>query len=328
MKKNLLFLMILLLPITAKAASMEIQCTSNSITVGESVKCSIVGKHAKVGGAAAKVVSVSNGSITAATPSTCPFGEVKNEEFSCVNEETANSVTFASYTIKSSKEGTMTLTLSEVELVGINGTDYVTYEFPSVSKNITVKAKATQPPSTKPTTRPTMPNSPSPQQPEPQTQATEPQSVQPTTDAPSTEPVTETPVTEPWTDETTTTAVKPSPKTDGTGELKSLTVDGAQLTFNPSNYTYNFTVKSNVKELKVSYVKGNDDQTVVVSNTTLKDGLNKIYVEVTEGDIKKTYTLNATREAGMSTTKLVKIVVSIAGLVGLSYALLKVLKRQ
>ena len=322
MKKNLLFLMILLLPISAKAASMEIKCSSTNITVGDSVRCTVTAKATQVGGAEG-FVDITNGTVASTEKKVCEIGDpydldlpTNKMKLSCANVLVNNTADIAVYTLKSSATGKMTFGISSAKVVDES---FNTVSVTSPSVTITVNPKATQPPSTKPTTRPT-----SPAQEQPQTQA--PVTEAPQTQAPNTEPVTEEPATE---EITTTDYVRPtSPKTDVTSELKSLKVKGVELQFNPSNYTYNFTVKNNVQNLDISYEKGNDDQVVVVSNTTLKNGLNKIYVEVTEGDSKTTYTLNATREAGMSTTKLIKIVASSGGLVGLSYALLKILKRR
>ena len=139
-KKIILLFLVTLFPITAKAASLEIQCTSSTITVGDSVKCTIVGKDTKVGGAGVETISVSNGSIASTQTLTCPFGSVSETTFDCVNEEAPNSVSFVAYTLKSSSVGTMTITLSDCSLVGA---DYKTYHYDTVSKSITVKAKPT-----------------------------------------------------------------------------------------------------------------------------------------------------------------------------------------
>lgn len=318
MRKYIIFTLIMFMPIVASAASLQIVCEKDTITVGDSVRCDIFGYDTTVGGAKAESVSVTNGSITSFIKGNCTelaSGAVSNSSFECISDEAANSTKFLSYVLKSQNSGSMTLKLSNAELVGNN---YSTISFPSVTKTITVNPKPTTQPTTKPVTRPTP-------QPTPSTPVTE----APPQEVPSTEPVTEAPVTEPITDpveEPTSEVAKPSAKTDEVIYLKSLMVEGVDINFSPRNFNYNFSVGKDVNELKITYEIENNE-VVKVSDTKLKSGLNKIYVEVSKGDISSTYTLNVTKESGSKTVKIIKIAGSTSGIVILVYCLFRVIRK-
>lgn len=321
MKKYIMFVFIMFMPIVVNAASIQIVCEKDTITVGDSVRCDIIGNDTTVGGAKADSVSVTNGTITSFIKGNCielAAGAVSNSSFECISDEAPNSTKIVSYVLKSQNAGNMVFKLTNAQLVGY---EYATIDFPSITKTITVKAKETTQATTKSTTKPAVKPQPSPSEPSPSRSNTQtPAQTEPVTEAPTTEVVTE-PVEEP-----TSEVVRPNPKTDEVIYLKSLKVDGIEINFSPTNFNYNFSVGKDINELNITY-EAEDDEDVEVSDTKLKSGLNKIYIVVTKGDISSTYTLNVTKESSNKTVKTIKIVGSVSGIGVLVYCLFRVLRK-
>lgn len=134
MMKKILLLIILLIPFSVSAMSMELSCDKYTVYVGENVNCSVKVKDTNVSGGEANI-SVSNGNITSYSKVTCGNGEVGKDNFSCTDILTPNSLTLASYTIKAGGAGTMSITLSDITIVGNNFDE----DHPSnIVKNISV----------------------------------------------------------------------------------------------------------------------------------------------------------------------------------------------
>ena len=204
--KKILLLIILLVPFSVSAMSMELSCDKSTVYVGENVNCSVKVKDTNVSGGEANI-SVSNGNITSYSKVTCGNGEVGKDNFSCTDILTPNSLTLASYTIKAGGAGTMSITLSDITIVGNNFDE----DHPSnIVKNISVIERPT-------TTTTTYRHTQAPVTEAPTTQA-------PVTEAPTVPVVTETTTTESMTVQTTTsTTVKTtvptvSPKTEESNE--------------------------------------------------------------------------------------------------------------
>lgn len=318
-KKNiLLLLLIALFPITAQAASMEIKCSSTSITVGDSVRCTVIAKEQAIGGVQGNV-EITNGTVTSTEKKACAFGDlyVKDENtgkmtLSCVLELDKNSADVAVYTLKSSKVGTMTFKISDA--VVINGNfDSINVASPSV--NITVKEPVTQAPS-----RPVTPA------PQPQTEAPTqaPQQNETSTVAPATETPTEAQTEAPTEGTTVTEATKDT-------KLERLNIEGVTFTFQSDKLEYNIEVPNSVEELKIDYKTFNPNAVVEVSTTKLVDGMNNIEVKVTYEGVTSVYKLNIKRIPAKSpktdSTKIIKLVVSLIGMVGLSFLLIIVIKK-
>ena len=317
-KRNiLLLLLVALFPITAKAASMEIRCSSTSITVGDSVRCTVIAKEQEIGGVQGNV-EITNGTVTSTEKKACAFGDLYVEDpntkkmtLSCVLELDKNSAEVAVYTLKSSKVGTMTFRISDA--VVINGNfDSINVASPSV--NITVKEPVTQAPS-KPVT----------QAPQPQTEApTQAPQTQAPTEAPATEAPTEAP-TEASTEGTTVTEATKDTK------LERLSIEGVTFTFQSDKLEYNIEVPNSVEELKIDYKAFNPNAVVEVSTTKLVDGMNNIEVKVTYEGVTSVYKLNIKRIPAKNpktdSTKIIKLVVSLIGMVGLSFLLIIVIKK-
>ena len=317
MKKYIMFAFIMFMPIVVNAASIQIVCEKDTITVGDSVRCDIIGNDTTVGGAKADSVSVTNGTITSFIKGNCielAAGAVSNSSFECISDEAPNSTKIVSYVLKSQNEGNMVFELTNAQLVGY---EYATIDFPSITKTITVKAKETTQATTKPAVKP----QPSPSEPSPSGPNTQaPVQTEPVIEAPTTEVVTE-PESEP-----TSEVVKPNPKSDEVIYLKSLKVDGIEINFSPTSFNYNFNVGKDINELNITY-ETEDDEDVEVSDTKLKSGLNKIYIVVTKGNLSSTYTLNVTKESSNKTVKTIKIVGSVSGIGVLVYCLFRVLRK-
>lgn len=204
--KKILLLIILLVPFSVSAMSMELSCDKSTVYVGENVNCSVKVKDTNVSGGEANI-SVSNGNITSYSKVTCGNGEVGKDNFSCTDILTPNSLTLASYTIKAGGAGTMSITLSDITIVGNNFDE----DHPSnIVKNISVIERPT-------TTTTTYRHTQAPVTEAPTTQA-------PVTEAPTGTVATETTTTESMTVQTTTsTTVKTtvptvSPKTEESNE--------------------------------------------------------------------------------------------------------------
>ena len=331
-KKILILLALILIPISAKADSMDISCTSYSLTVGGTTKCSVKATAHKIGGGEGKI-AVSNGTVQSFTVGSCiqlGAGAVTNSEFTCINEEDPNGVTFVTYVIKATQAGTMTFKVNDAKFVAINSSgQYDTVNAGTISKNIAVSnpTQATTKP-TQATQRPTQgTTAPAGTQPtQGTTQAQNPRE-EPTTGTPTEEPTTE--ATEPVTGETTTLA--PSPRTDSNTKLASLTIKGVKFDFNSDKTEYNIEITSDITNLEFSYKPYKENATVKISSDKLVEGMNKIEVVVIYEGESTTYKLNINKKAKADTKatiiKVAKIVGSVAGMIGLAYLLIVVIKK-
>ena len=79
-------------------------------------------------------------------------------------------------------------------------------------------------------------------------------------------------------------------------KLKSLTIEGYELDFNPNSTEYELTVKNEVTKLNVKAVANDSSASINIKNEPLVVGLNKIVVKVTaEDESVKEYVINVTR---------------------------------
>jgi hypothetical protein len=330
MKKRILILLaLILIPISANAASMNISCTSGSIAVGGTVKCSIKGQAPYIGGGEGKI-DISGGTIESYSVGTCvTLGSdaVSKSEFTCVNEMNPNSVTFVTYVLKADKPGTMTFTVSDASIVA--GQNFDTVNIGTLSKNISV-------------TNPVVPSQPTTKQTQPATQPTtrapqvQPGTTQGTTQAPTPgEPTTQAPVeeptttTEPVTEEVT--SAESNPRTDSNSLLATLTIKGIKFDFNSNKFEYNIEVTSDIKDLEFSYKPYMESANVNISSTKLVDGMNNIEIVVSYEGETTTYKLNINKKVKKDSKKAIikvaKIVGSLAGMLGLTYILIVVIKK-
>lgn len=311
MKKKiiLLLLLVVVLPISAKAATLEMSCASSTINVGDSVRCVITGKDSMVSGGSGKV-SVSNGSITNREKIHCAAPSI-TDEFSCYDEMVENKIDIVAYTFKSSSAGTMTITVSDATVVDANF-DQVSVS--NITKKITVKQPTTTT-TTKATTR--------------QTQAPQ---VQPSNTQPQTQGTTESPVTEETTQATEETTVpETNAKTDSDTQLSSLSIKDVVFTFQSDKYEYNIELTSDITDLVLDYKTYNANAEVTVSSTKLVMGMNNIEIKVTYAGETSTYKLNINKKAKKDNKReiirIAKLVGSVVGMIGLSYVLIIVIKK-
>ena len=135
-KRFLLYLLLLLIPINAKAAaSMSVSCDKTSVNPKETVNCSIVVYDTEVSGGEGNV-SVTNGTIKSYTENKCGYGSIETNQFSCVDDWTNDSMVIGSYEIETGSSGTTTFTVSDAKVVG-NKFATIPVTVPAV--NITVK---------------------------------------------------------------------------------------------------------------------------------------------------------------------------------------------
>jgi len=331
-KKILILLALILIPISANAASMNISCTSGSIAVGGTVKCSIKGQAPYIGGGEGKI-AISGGTIESYSIGTCiTLGSdaVSKSEFTCINEKNPNNVTFVTYVLKATQPGTLSFKVNEAKIVAVDTNDnFDTVEFGTLSANIAVVNPIVPSQPTTKQTQPTQNTTRAPQVQPGTTQGTTqaPTPGEPTTQAPVEEPPT-TP-TEPTSEEVTT--VESNPRTDSNSLLATLTIKGIKFDFNSTKLDYNIEVTSDIKELEFSYKPYMESANVNISSTKLVDGMNKIEIVVSFEGETTTYKLNINKrvkkDSKKAIVKVAKIVGSLAGMLGLTYLLIVVIKK-
>ena len=332
MKKRILILLaLILIPISANAASMNISCTSGSIAVGGTVKCSIKGSAPYIGGGEGKL-DISGGTIESYSVGTCDtIGKdgVNKSEFTCLNEKNPNNVTFVTYVLKGTQPGTMTFKVNDAKLVAVDANDnFDTVEFGTISTNIAVVNPVVPSQPTTKQTQPTQNTTRAPQVQPGTTQGTTqaPTPGEPTTASPVEEPTT---TTEPVTEEVTT--VESNPRTDSNSLLATLTIKGIKFDFNSTKFEYNIEVTSDIKDLEFSYKPYMESANVNISSTKLVDGMNNIEIVVSYEGETTTYKLNINKKVKKDSKKAIikvaKIVGSLAGMLGLTYLLIVVIKK-
>ena len=121
MKKRYLItiLLLVLLPINVKAASISVSCNKSTADSNTTVVCKVYAKDSKVSGAEGSV-SVTNGTIVSQSKLSCEIGSVTSKGFECVDTEVNNSLQVVSYTIKVGSEGTTTFKVTNGKVVGNN----------------------------------------------------------------------------------------------------------------------------------------------------------------------------------------------------------------
>ena len=80
-------------------------------------------------------------------------------------------------------------------------------------------------------------------------------------------------------------------------KLKSLTIEGYEIPFDPATNEYELSVKNEVTNLDVKAVANDSSAKVDITNNPLNVGLNKIVIKVTaEDESKNEYVINVTRK--------------------------------
>jgi len=139
----ILLFMILYLPVKVSAASIKINCP-NSVTVGDTITCTVTGYHTSLAGLKASVTySGMNYSNVSNLTGSNMFVVTKTEldgAFDVANTSKA----LAKYTFKASAKGNAKISISCQEI--IDGTDFSSVSCGSASKTIEIKAKEVAPP--------------------------------------------------------------------------------------------------------------------------------------------------------------------------------------
>ena len=136
-KRYLLYLLLLLIPINAKAAaSMVLDCDKTTVNPNETITCSIVVNDSEVSGGEGSV-SVTNGTIKTATASNCGYGVFDTTGFSCVDDWRANTLTIGTYTIQAGSIGTTTIAVTNANVVGYK---FDTFDVNVASVNVSVNS--------------------------------------------------------------------------------------------------------------------------------------------------------------------------------------------
>ena len=98
MKKRMLLCLLLLIPINAKAASMNVSCSKSTVEPSSTINCTVNVFDNEVSGGEGSV-SVSNGTIKSGAKNKCGYGSVSNDKFACVDDVVNKSMSLATYTI-------------------------------------------------------------------------------------------------------------------------------------------------------------------------------------------------------------------------------------
>ena len=118
MKKiYLLFAILLLIPLNAKAYEIKLECDKTTAAPKSEVNCSVVGYDTHVS-AVGGTVSVQNGTVKKVTKNQCNFGTVNETEFDCIHDITPTKMNAVTYTIEVGETGTTTFGLTNPKLVG------------------------------------------------------------------------------------------------------------------------------------------------------------------------------------------------------------------
>ena len=171
-KRYLLFAILLLIPLNAKAYEIKLECDKTTAAPKSEVNCSVVGYDTHVS-AVGGTVSVQNGTVKKVTKNQCNFGIVEETEFDCIHDITPTKLNAVTYTIEVGASGTTTFGLTSPKLVGYEYRD-------DDSDTITVEPVRITISSTSPVNPDPTPVNPTPTDPEPTPTDPEPTPSNPT----------------------------------------------------------------------------------------------------------------------------------------------------
>lgn len=81
-----------------------------------------------------------------------------------------------------------------------------------------------------------------------------------------------------------------------TNLLKTISSSIANISLEPNKYEYDVLVDNEVDKLDLTATAIDASYNVDISDQTLKEGTNKIFINVSKGNIKEKYTINVTRD--------------------------------
>ena len=91
-----------------------------------------------------------------------------------------------------------------------------------------------------------------------------------------------------------------------TNLLKTISSDIVNISLESNKYEYELSVKNEVDRLDLAATAIDETYKIDISDQTLKEGKNQIFISVSKDDILKKYTFNVTREKSEESTEEIK----------------------
>ena len=269
MKKRMLSCLLLLIPINAKAASMNVSCSKSTVEPSSTINCTVNVFDNEVSGGEGSV-SVSNGTIKNVVKNKCGYGSVALDKFACVDDVVNKSMSLATYTIEVGNEGTTTFTVSNAKVVG---NEFATVPVGTVSSKISI---------VKPTVEVKEEVKPQPKQEDKKQNivAAKPEEKKVAVEDKKEEEVpTEEPVEE----------IKEEVKEERHG-LKLFKVFGEVYEINDEiNEPFTIDIATNMTEITFEYETYSKEDEVSINTKQIKDGFNKLVIKYSYNDESKEY---------------------------------------